>query len=125
MQNYLTLDFCPIMDYCAGIWGLADFYKINTIQNRAIHFLLGVHIFAPNLAINADMGWYMSITRRRVDMLRYWNRLQHTNDVRECINGTNIFVKETGVVNRKTKSDNLNMENYCMHDIDVNIDECI
>ncbi len=73
---------CPIMDYCTGIWGFAYFDKLNTIQNKAIHFFLGVQKFAPNLATNADMGWYINVTRRRNDMLRYCNRLQHINDDR-------------------------------------------
>ena len=49
--------------------------QIDTVQNRAIRFFLGVHKFAPNLAINGDMGWVSSGNRRNIEMFRYWNRI--------------------------------------------------
>ena len=42
----------PILDYCSAIRGYQNFGYIDTVQNRAIRFYLGVHKFAPNLAIN-------------------------------------------------------------------------
>ena len=65
----------PILDYCSGVWGFAKFEKIDTIQNRAIRLFLGVHKFAPNAAINGDMGWVYSLVRRKGEMLKLWNRL--------------------------------------------------
>ncbi len=38
--------------------------QIDTIQNRAIRFYLGVHKFASNIAINGDVGWISSSVRR-------------------------------------------------------------
>ena len=70
----------PILDYCSSIWGYQKLDQINTIQNRAIRFYLGVHKYAPNLAINGDIGWLSSGVRRWVEMLRYWNRLMKMND---------------------------------------------
>ena len=72
----------PILDYCSGVWGYSAFDKINTVQNRAIRLYLGVHRFAPNLAINGDMGWTSSRVRRKLDMLRLWNRLLSMDDTR-------------------------------------------
>ncbi len=46
----------PILDYASGIWGYTKYGKVDTVQNRAIHLYLGVHVFAQNLAINGDMG---------------------------------------------------------------------
>ncbi len=70
---------CPILDYCSGVWGFSKYECIDTVQNRAIRFYLGVHKFAPNLAINGDMGWYMSAVRRKVEMMRFWNRVHKVN----------------------------------------------
>ena len=70
----------PILDYCSGVWGFGSHEKTNTIQNRAIRFYMGVHKFAPNLAINADMGWFSSGTRCKVEMARFWNRLQNMSN---------------------------------------------
>ncbi len=67
----------PILDYCSGIWGYQSFGQIDTFQNRAIHFYLGLHKFEPNLAINGDAGWISSSVRRKSEMLHYWNRLIH------------------------------------------------
>ena len=72
----------PIMDYCSGIWGYSKFGKVETVQNRALKFYLGVHRFSPNLAVNGDMGWVNSSTRRKIEMLRYWNKLIEMDESR-------------------------------------------
>ena len=36
---------------------------------------LGVHRFAPNAAVSGDMGWTSPSTRRKITMLRFWNKL--------------------------------------------------
>ncbi len=72
----------PIIDYCSGIWGYQGFGQVDTIQNRAIHFYLRVHKFAPNLTINGDVGWISSSVRRMSEMLCYWNRLIHMDSER-------------------------------------------
>ena len=64
-----------ILDYCSGVWGFNKLEKIDAVQNRAIRLFLGVHRFAPNKAISADMGWVSSQVRRHVSILRLWNRL--------------------------------------------------
>ena len=38
------------------MWEYSAFDKSNAIQNRTIRLYLGVHRFAPNLAINGDMS---------------------------------------------------------------------
>ena len=65
----------PILDYCSGVWGNGNHNKIDTVQNRALRFFLGVHRFAPNLAVQGDCGWLSSISRRKLEMIRLWNRL--------------------------------------------------
>jgi hypothetical protein len=65
----------PIMDYGSEVWGLNEFPKLDTVQNRAIRVFLGVHGYAANVAITGDMGWTASRVRRQVAMVRYWNRL--------------------------------------------------
>ena len=40
-----------------GIWGFNKAIAIDTFQNRAKRYFLGVHKFAPNAAILADKGW--------------------------------------------------------------------
>jgi len=72
----------PILDYCSGVWGCNKFEKIDSVQNKAIRLYLGVHSFAPNLAIQGDMGWVSSRIRRKVEMVRYWNVLANMNESR-------------------------------------------
>ncbi len=43
---------------------------------------LGVHKFAPNLSINADMGWISSEIRRHTEILIMWNCLVKMEDNR-------------------------------------------
>lgn len=73
---------CPILDYASEIWGYKSFPKIDTVQNRAIRAFLGVHTYAANAAINGDFGWTYSSVRRKVAMVRYWNKLQSMDEDR-------------------------------------------
>lgn len=65
----------PILDYGSEIWGYRKFKEIDSIQNKAIRIYLGVHKFAPLAAINGDMGWSDSNIRRKIAMIRLWNRI--------------------------------------------------
>ena len=47
-----------------------------------MRYFLGVHHFAPLLAIYGDMGWIPSQFRRWINMVRYWNRPILFNDDR-------------------------------------------
>ena len=66
---------CPILDYCSETWGFKNYAQIDSIQNKAIRIFLGVHRFAPLAAINGDIGWTNSRTRRHISILRLWNRI--------------------------------------------------
>ena len=55
-------------------------YFIDNVQNKAIRVFLGVNRFAANLAINGDMGWTPSHIRRKLAMVRYWNKLVSMED---------------------------------------------
>ncbi|XP_053394824.1 uncharacterized protein LOC123524463 [Mercenaria mercenaria] len=72
----------PILDYCSGVWGYRKFQTIDNIQHKAIRYFLGVHRFAPLIAINGDIGWLPSNYRRWLNMIRYWNRLINFDDHR-------------------------------------------
>ncbi len=73
----------PILDYCPGIRIYQNIGQIDTIQNQAIHFYIGVHKFGPNLAKNDDILWISSSSmRRKSEMLHYWNRLIHVDSER-------------------------------------------
>ena len=43
---------------------------------------MGVHAYAPNLAINGDIGWTSCNIRRKAEMIRLWNRLISFDDSR-------------------------------------------
>ena len=86
----------PVIDYCSGIWGFKQFNKIETLQNRAIRYFLGVHRFTPILAINGEMGLTLSIYMRWVNMIGLWNSLISMDDKRltQCV--FNIDYTATG-----------------------------
>lgn len=50
----------PILDYALGVWGYRKYLASDNIQNRAMRYFLGVHHFAPFLAIYGDIGWIPS-----------------------------------------------------------------
>ncbi len=62
------------------MWGYCKLDKIDTVQNKALRLFLGVHKFALNHSINADMGWIASKIRRHTEILRMWNCLVKIED---------------------------------------------
>ena len=66
---------CPVMDYGAGVWGFEEYAAAKAVQHRAMRVFLGVHRYAPILAMEGDIGWLSPKHRRWVSMLRLWNRL--------------------------------------------------
>ena len=72
----------PIIDYCAGVWGFKSYPKCNTVHNRAIRAYLGVHSKSSNLAIRGDVRWTDPDVRRKLEMIRMWDRLINMDDSR-------------------------------------------
>ncbi len=73
---------CPIMDYASEVWGVKQFSQMDAIQNKAMRIYLGVHRFAPNAAISGDMCWTSSEYRRKLNIVRFWNRIVNMSDTR-------------------------------------------
>ena len=72
----------PVLDYSSGVWGFSKYNCLEAIQNRAIRIYLGVHKFAPTLALQGDMGWMSTENRQCLSVLRFWNRLLKLPDNR-------------------------------------------
>ena len=66
---------CPIIDYCAGVWGNKKYDIIERVQLNALRYFLGVHKFVPIDMLYGDSGWISCSGRHRLAMLRLWNRL--------------------------------------------------
>ena len=67
-------------------------YKcLEAIKNRAIRIYLGIHKFAPILALQGDMGWMSTENRQYLSMLRFGNRLLKLPD--NCLT-KRIFVDD-------------------------------
>ena len=65
----------PVTDYCAEIWGYTKGISIDNVQLKAMRILLGVHKFTANLFLEGELGWFTSIIRLQLAMLRMCNRL--------------------------------------------------
>ena len=66
---------CPILGYCASVWGSKNSAQCDSVQNKAIQYFLGVHKFTALAALNGEMGWLPCKYRHYLCMLRLWNRL--------------------------------------------------
>ena len=64
-----------IMDYGAGIWGYGEFPCMEKVQNRALRCFLGVHKYAPLFALQGEMAFMSTVTSRKLEILRLWNRI--------------------------------------------------
>ena len=65
----------PVMLYGAALWGYKEYPKLNTIQNKACKFFLGVVKTASNTACHGDMGWLAVQAKQQIEMVRLWCRL--------------------------------------------------
>ena len=76
----------PIIDYGASIWGKKTYTCIQTVQNRAMRYFLGVGRRTPVAALQGEMGWTTSDQRQWMCVTRHWCRLanldaNHSNNV--------------------------------------------
>ena len=108
-ETFKTLYECyvtPVIDYNAFLWGGKNFTKADVLQNRAMRYFMGVHKFAPVLAIRGDMGWKNTKFRWKLDMCRFWNRIVQMSPSRvtrkifdwEYNLGTKNWVAEVGTM---------------------------
>ena len=72
----------PILYYCSGIWGLTGSTKVNTVQNKACRYFLGVGKNAANLATRGDMGWTDCLVNQRVETCRLFCKLTNIQNDR-------------------------------------------
>ena len=68
--NYRKFSQPVISTYSLICKSYMNYQSIDHIQNRAIRYCLGVHRFAPILAIHGDIGWIPSQYRLWINMVR-------------------------------------------------------
>ena len=68
------------LNYGAPIYGTSAFSCIDAVQNRACRYFLGLGKYAPNTAINGDMGWPMPQQRQWICVIRHWCKLTNMNN---------------------------------------------
>jgi hypothetical protein len=91
----------PIISYGAAIWGQKYYGIINSVQQRAMKYFLGLPKRAPNSAVIGDMGWTDSTTRLWVSVGRQWCRLRNMETSR--LNKV-VFDWGYNVANRNVKN---------------------
>ena len=69
-----------IIDYSAALWGTKSVTCINAVQNRACRYFLGLGRYAPNVAVNGDMGWTTPEHRHWLSITRRWCRQINMDD---------------------------------------------
>ncbi len=50
--------------------------------DKAARAFLGVHKFCPIVAMYKDLNWVTNECKRKLNVLRYWNRLVKMSDTR-------------------------------------------
>ena len=72
----------PVLDYGSEILGMYKATKSEKVETRTMRVFLGVHKFCPIASMYGDMGWVPGEMRRKVSVLRYWNKLINMKDDR-------------------------------------------
>ncbi len=80
--RYTAVLLYRLWTICSEVWGNPKYRKDECVQNQAARVFLGVHRFAPVEGLQGDLGWIICGTRRKLNMLRYWNRLISLDDGR-------------------------------------------
>ncbi len=55
-EKLFTTGVVPIMHYGSEVWGFKIVHLTEGIQNRAIRFYLGLHMFRPIAALRSEVG---------------------------------------------------------------------
>ena len=71
-----------IIDYGAAIWGTREFSCISSVQHRACRFYLGLGRYAPNAAVQGDMGWPSPSQRQWLCVVRHWCNMINMDSAR-------------------------------------------
>ncbi len=72
----------PVLEYASEIWGYKQFESCEKVQMKALRYFYGVHRFAPKYALYGDSGWLPTIYNRKLNMVRFWNRMIKMEDTR-------------------------------------------
>ena len=54
----------------------------NAVQNRAERYFKSVGRFAPNAAVNGDMGWEKSVVKKWASVVNNWFRVKQMGEQR-------------------------------------------
>ena len=73
-----------VINYGAAVWGFKEYSCINAIQNRASRFFLGLGRYAPNIAVQGEMGWTLPGHDQWIAVTRQWCRLVNMDNNRIC-----------------------------------------
>ena len=72
----------PVLLYSACLWGLSEQKKVNTVQNKACRYFLGLGKYASNLASQGDMGWSSCAHKQEIEACRLYFKIQRTPEHR-------------------------------------------
>ena len=70
------------INYGAAIWGDRTFTCINSVQNKASRFFMGVGRYTPNSAVNGDTGWIPADIRQWRTVINQYYRLKNMDNIR-------------------------------------------
>lgn len=72
----------PVLLYGAGLWGLRERKKLNTVQNMTCRYFLGLCKNAANIASQCDMGWSSCSVKQKIEAGRLYFKLERTDENR-------------------------------------------
>ena len=65
----------PILEYGTEITGICKMHPLDKIIDKSARAFLGVHKFCPIVSMYKDLDWTTGECRRKLNVLRFWNRL--------------------------------------------------
>lgn len=72
----------PIIEYGTEITGIYKMDNLDKVVDKAARAFLGVHKFCTIVSMYKDLGWVSNECKRKLNVLRYWNRLLLMSDTR-------------------------------------------
>ncbi|MES9881007.1 MAG: reverse transcriptase family protein [Sedimenticola sp.] len=72
----------PVLYYASSVWGLTDYSKIKTLQNKACRLFLGLGKNAANTASQGDMGWSSCFVKQKIEVCRQYSKLRQMSEHR-------------------------------------------
>ena len=85
-RHICTTLIAPIMEYSSCVWGFNMYDSLETTQNNAMRFYLGVGRNYPVVALQGEIAWLPARYRHSIQVVKWWLK-SHSHEPQANVHG--------------------------------------